>query len=460
MTQFALRDYQQRGIADIRNSFLAGNRRTCYVLPTGGGKTHTFAWLSTRSAENKKKVCILVHREELIDQVSAALSLHGCKHGIVKSGRDANPNASVQVASVFTLARRLHQYPEFNLIIIDECHHAPAGSWAKVCDHYPAALILGVTATPVRLDGKGLANSFDALVVGPSIADLINDGYLVKPIVYAPSTADLSGIRTLGGDYNKQQLAMAMDRPTIYGDVIAHWKRLANELPTVAFCVSVEHAEHTAAEFRAAGIPATSIDGSLDSEQRKRRIDDLRRGCVRVLTSCDLISEGFDLPGIHAAILLRPTKSLSLYLQQVGRALRPAPGKQHAIILDHAGNCHRHGMPTEHRKWELTQDKKKGENPFLRTCPECYAVYAGSRKSCPVCGHEGGFERDASRAPDKKPATVLRQLTEDEMRWKRLTHSQALKRAKSIADLQAFARAKGYKPGWVYHKSRELGFRK
>lgn len=457
--QITLRDYQTRGIIDIQNAFNAGHRRVCYTLPTGGGKTHTFAYLANESARQGNRIAILVHREELIDQVSDALTRRNCYHGIIKAGRTRDRLAPVQVASVFSLARRLEQY-DFGRIIIDECHHAPAGSWDKVCQYYENALILGVTATPVRLDGKGLANSFDTLVCGPSIAELIRQGYLVPPVVYAPSTAELAGIKTTAGDYNKQQLAMAMDRPTIYGDVIAHWRKLANNLPTVAFCVSVEHAEHTASEFRAAGISATSIDGRLDSEQRKKRIDDLRQGRVRVLTSCDLISEGFDLPGIYAAVLLRPTKSLSLYLQQVGRALRIAPNKSRAIILDHAGNCHRHGMPDEEREWELTTDKKKGENPFLRTCPECYAVYAGGYKACPVCGHVGTFAREDARGPDHKPATVLQRLAAEELKWKRLSHNQALKRAKSIADLKACARAKGYKAGWVWHKSKELGFRK
>lgn len=453
MGEVTLRDYQTRNINDIRSAFVSGHRRVCSTMPTGSGKTVEFAWLATVSAMNGRRVLILVHRGELVQQIRDKLSDNGCNHGVIMAGERPDFSQQVQVATVQTLINRLHLYGPFDTIIVDECHHAIAAQYVRITEYYSEALIIGFTATPCRLDGRGLFPMFHHLVIGPSTRELISSGYLVQPVVYAPSKLDISGVRTIAGDFNRRQLTEAIDKPTIYGDVLRHWHSLSEGLSTVAFCVSVAHAEHTAREFELSGVPAVSIDGRLDAAERKARIQALKSGEIKVLTSCDLISEGFDMPAIHTAVLLRPTKSLSLNLQQVGRALRPCEGKSRAIILDHAGNCYRHGLPDDERKWELTADKIKDKPRPLSSCPECYAMFYPQRE-CPVCG---GLVRGFSFG---KPKTKPRLKPEAELvmfrgeGWKaedlrNMPLARAIRKAETPEDLRAIARAKGYKAGWI-----------
>jgi superfamily II DNA or RNA helicase len=265
----------------------------------------------------------------------------------------------VQVASVQTLARRLGK-TRINpaLIIIDEAHHACAGSWRNILSAFPRARLLGVTATPCRLDGQGLGKSsggyFDRLIQGPSVRELINAGHLAQPIVYAPPVgADFSGVHVRMGDYVAEEQAAALDKPTITGCAIDHYRRICPGVPAIAFCASVKHAEHVAEQFDAAGFPAVSLDGTLDSKTRKHRIAALANGQIKILTSCEIISEGTDIPVVTACIMLRRTMSTGLYLQQAGRCLRPHPQKTNSIILDHVGNVFQHGFPDDDREWAL-----------------------------------------------------------------------------------------------------------
>jgi DNA repair protein RadD len=390
-----LRPYQQAAVESTREAFSRGSKRVLYVLPTGGGKTVIFSWITTTMAAAGKRVCILVHRDRLVEQVSRSLTSFGVQHGIIAAGYTGTSDV-VQVASVQTLSRRLtgkqaafYRWYNFDLIIADEAHHVVAGSWDIVLGEFPAAWVLGVTATPARLDGKGLAKAFDTMVVGPAANELIADGYLVPAVTYAFDGIDTAGVHLRAGDFDKRELAAAVEKSKIYGCAITHYQKLASGVPAVAFCVNISHAERTATEFTKAGIPSISIDGKMDRAEQRRRIEALERGEISVLTSCDLISEGFDIPAIGCAILLRPTSSLGLYLQQGGRALRPAPGKTEAIILDHANNWKRHGEITDSREWRLSSGAAvavAGEKPMaLRTCRECYAVARSFEAVCPRC---------------------------------------------------------------------------
>ena len=466
-----LRPYQDNAVNAVRESFRAGNRRVLLVAPTGSGKTVIFSYMAARLAEQQRCIAIVVHRDELVQQVSASLWRFGVRHGIIAAGHSETSDA-VQVCSVFTLARRLdrpgfrERYP-FAFIIFDEAHHISAGSWGKVAAAWERAYYLGVTATPARLDGKGLKPSFDALVLGPSARQRTDDGYLVPAVVYAPPTnLDVSKLHTRAGDFDKGELGVALDKRQIYGSAVEHYRKLADGKPAVAFCASIQHAEHTADAFNAAGIPARPIDGKLNKTDRRARIEDLSKGRIQVLTSCDLISEGFDCPAITAAILLRPTKSLALYLQQVGRALRTLEGKERAIILDHVGNVIRHGMPDEEREWMLTDDiavKKKSAAAErvqgYKPCLECYALMPSNAQVCTLCG--------AAFPAPKQLKEVAGELVEFgvgrgrganggsagtwESDWRRLSFKQAIQKCFYVEDFYEMAAARQYSPETARH---------
>jgi superfamily II DNA or RNA helicase len=388
-----LRDYQSAGIHAIREQFRRGAKRVCYVLPTGGGKTLMFSHMAhSHIAKHSGRVTILVHRAELIDQVVASLREFGDEPAIMAGGQYYNPFASITVASVQTLYRRLHKVRRPTLLVIDECHHAISRTtWGKVAVAYAGVPTIGVTATPTRLSGEGLDDLFDALVVGPSTQELIDAGYLSPVTVYAPSTIDVTGIRTRMGDYIRGEVIEAVDKPTITGDAVEHYRKLAEGKQFLAFCAGVEHAKHVAAQFTEAGFPCVAIDGTTDAQVRRRAVFDFKRRAYRGLASADIFTEGFDVPGVECGVMLRPTKSLVTWLQSCGRCLRTSPGKDRAIILDHAGNTLHHGLPTDSRDWTLAGkllDSTRADNtgPSVRVCLKCFGASRGTAQVCGLCG--------------------------------------------------------------------------
>lgn len=459
-----LRDYQQEGVNALRQRFRAGDRNVLYQLPTGGGKTVVFSYITEGASRRGNRVLILVHRQELIRQTSASLDDIGVPHGIIAPGFTPSWD-NIQVASVQTLVRRLHKIHPPNLIISDECHHAGAASWGKIFNHFSAANILGVTATPVRLDGKGLGRDsggvFDSMVNGPAVSTLIDRGFLATPKIYAPPVgADLSNLRKKYGEFVGAETAAALDKPVITGCAVGHYKKLAHGVPAIAFCASVAHAEHVAEQFRAAGYQAASIDGTMHDNDRKRRIRDLGNGGLHVLTSCDIISEGTDIPIVGAAILLRPTASLGLYLQQVGRALRMYEGKTQAIILDHVGNVMRHGLPDEDREWTLEGERQGGKakpkEPELKVkqCEKCYAVHVAA-PVCPTCGYV--YEvvaREIPQADGELQEISSKRFEEIEEQRARMFRRREEGQCRTLEEFQALAAERGYSPGWAYHRFR------
>lgn len=440
-----LRNYQQKAIHDLRVSYATGHRAPLFVLPTGGGKTFVFTHLAQMSVARGRRVLILVHRSELLEQASASLTMLGVDHGMVSPRHIRQYDKPIQVASVQTLVRRLESFPEPDLIIIDEGHHAVAGTWDKICKKYANAKILGVTATPCRSDDAGLDGVFDDLVMGPSVQALIDGGYLVKPRVFAPTTVSLEGIRKRGGDYAADQVAAVMDRPTITGDAIKHYLSYAPGRPAIAFCASVPHAERVAMQFQAKGIPAKAISGKTPYQERCNAIDALRDGKLSVLTSCDIISEGTDIPRVECAILLRPTQSMSLYLQQVGRVLRPFEGKNDAIILDHVGNVMRHGLPNDEREWTLeggAVKEKSSDGWEIRQCENCFAAYYAGPQ-CSECGYQNEPKIRVIEEQDGQLSEVNMEIIRQKKR--------EIGRARTLEELQRIAAQRGYSKGWAYH---------
>ena len=442
-----LRAYQHKAINDLRIAMQHGAKFPLLCLPTGGGKTVILATIATQAAAKGRRVLILVHRRELIHQTASKLAWAGLDHGIIAAGHPASDHA-VQVASVQTLVRRLSRMAwQPSLVIIDEAHHAAAGSWRKILEHWPDAYRLGVTATPCRLDGRGLSEAFDHLVMGPSVADLVFWGFLSAARIYAPPVvADLSGIRRRAGDYANDQAAAAMNRPTVTGDAIAHYQRLAAGQQAIAFCCNVAHAESVCAAFQAAGIAAQLLLGN--TADRDQVVQQFGAGAVQVLVTIDVVSEGFDVPAASVAILLRPTKSLGLYLQQVGRVLRPAPGKQAALILDHVGNVTCHGFPDDHRDWTLDEGIRRIAGtaaPSVRTCPECYAAFK-PQPQCPVCGAQCA---PITNRKIRQLAGELQELKREAVQ-QRIAERRKQGTARTLEQLLALANERGYSPGWAY----------
>lgn len=335
-----------------------------------------------------------------------------------------------------------------NGVVVHNCHHSAAGTWANVFGSWPTTRFLGVTATPERLDGKGLGDYYDRMVRGPEVEWLIANGFLSPPRYFAPARmVDASTIRKVAGEYAKNDAAKLFDKPTITGDAVIQYRKICPGKTAVAFAISIAHAVHVAAQFRGSGIPASVIDGTMTDEQRSQCIADLRARRILVLVSCELISEGFDLPAVETVILLRPTASLALHLQQIGRGLRVSPGKECTFVLDHVGNCLRHGLAEEPRDWSLegyAARKRKEEDAPLKTrrCEKCFAIFNGP--VCPSCG--APYETKGREV--ENVAGDLKQISPEKLEAIRARKGEE-RGCKSLEDFQKLGAARGYRPGWA-----------
>lgn len=377
-----LRHYQSDAIQQARTRLAFGKKRLLMNAPTGAGKTVIAAGLVQLAVAKGKRVLFLAHRRELITQTVAKLVDAGViNFGVIMAGASLhNAHAPVQVASIQTLIRR--EFPPADLIILDECHRANSRSYLSVLANYPEVPVLGLSATPERLDGKGLDDIFEELIVVETVPNLIAAGFLVSPICYGGTVPDLSGVRIKRGDYDESQVANAMDKPKLIGDIVTNWLRLAQGKLTAVFAASVEHAKHIAQEFLQAGIMAAVVTGDTPTAERDAIIADWRAGFITVVVNVFVFVEGFDFPALECVVLARPTKSVSLYLQAVGRVMRPAPGKSTALVLDHAGCVAQLGPPGMDREWSLEGAAKKRDNSAknLRTCDTCSMIYEAEPK--------------------------------------------------------------------------------
>jgi superfamily II DNA or RNA helicase len=435
-----LRPYQSQLVTEIRGQYQLGHHSVLAVLPTGGGKTCIFSHISQSAAKKGNRVLIAVHRQELLDQACRALPM---PHGVIAANRAMDLSAAVQVASVQTVARRLHLLPRdfFQLLVVDEAHHTTAGTWAKVIEHFHAAKLLGVTATPIRGDSRGLGEHYQVMVQGPTAAELTEQGYLAPARVLAPPGFDSAGLRKRMGDFDTKQAEQRVG--TIMGDCLGHYRKHLDGQTAIAFCCSVAHAEAVAGLFQSAGIAAASIDGTMDTGTRRELLADLGTGRLSILTSCALIGEGVDVPSVGGCILLRPTASVGLHLQMIGRCLRPQLGKT-AVILDHVGNTLRLGHHLEERDWTLDglakRDREKA--PSVKVCPTCFSTSISTAQVCRDCGH-------VFAPPERRE---LKQV-EGELQEIAVTKKREQGKAQSLQDLIALGHSRGYKNAvaWAKH---------
>ena len=435
-----LRAYQEEMLEAARGSYRAGHKRPCLVAPCGAGKTVIVAEMARLSTARGNNVLFLAHRRELIEQTERTFQRAGVDMTLCTVGM------------VQTVCRHLSDITPPDLIIVDENHHAKAASYRKVLDAFPAAKVIGVTATPVRLDGSGLGDVNDDLVQGVSAKWLIDHGFLAPYKYFAPTVADLSGVKINRGEFDAKQAECILIQRAIFGDVIAHYRKLADGCKAICYCTTLEHSRQTAAAFTEAGIPAAHIDGDTDKDERARIVQAFRDGTVQVLCNVDLISEGFDVPDCSCAILLRPTHSLTLYIQQSMRCMRYMPDKT-AVIIDHVGNYARHGMPDDDRAWSLDAQKKKRNQQkntvFVKQCDECYAVMPSTATECPECGYvfpqkERTIEEIKEARLEEVKGFTLNLITPADCR--------------SYEELRAYCKSHGYKPGYAYYLAKQRGF--
>jgi DNA repair protein RadD len=444
--------HQSDAVSDILTAFDSGSRAVCFQLATGGGKSRVIRRITEHFHNQKKYISLVTHRKNLVRQLAGELREAGVNFSLVAAGYPMI-NTRIKVCSLQTMVNRFDQMKDQELIIVDECHHIRSKSYMKLFEAYPDAKILGVSATPKRTDGKPLRAVFDTLIQGPPMRSLIDQGILCDYDYYAPDTVDMSDVHVSMGEYSTAETAARVDKKAIIGSVIGHYRKLADHKPAIVSCVSIDHAEHVAAQFRESGYRAQAVHSDMPDELVQRYINGLRDGTLELLMQCELLGEGVDIRGAEVLIQLRPTMSVVIFLQHIGRVLRGMPGKR-AIILDHVSNYERFGMPDDPREWTLEGYDKidKGILKYKR-CPDCNRgnVPKASR-SCPWCGHV--WQAVEMELPQEREGTLVKlrgvELVDFELvsesfeEHKKITISQIAAQAKTFEQAKTIARARGY----------------
>lgn len=443
-----LRQYQVDLENGVRQAYREGCKAPCIVLPCGGGKSVIIADIAKQTTARGNRVLFLVHRRELCDQIRNTFTRWGVNMRLC------------DIMMVQTAARRLDRLPEPQLIITDENHHCLAGTYRKIYDYFPDCRRVGVTATPIRLNGDGLGDVNDKLIIGVSAKWLINNNCLAPYDYYAPSIVDLSGAKISRGEFDASSVEKLVLQKAVFGDVVSYYRKLADGKQAICYCTSIRHSIEMAAAFCSAGIEAEHIDGTTPKAERDEIVKKFKVGALDILCNVDLISEGFDVPDCECAILLRPTQSLTLYIQQAMRCMRYRPGKR-AVIIDHVGNYARHGLPDDDREWTLAKkgrskkaEKSEATEAAVTQCPECFLTFhtkdenGDTVRICPYCGAE-------------LPVKERREIEQKEAELKKIEgfcidYSDP-NSCSSYSELLLYAKKHGYKQGWAYYQARKRG---
>lgn len=475
-----LRGYQEELITRVYGELGEGRRRVCMVLPCGGGKTVIAGSMIENALEVGLGRCMYItHRHELIEQTARTFELFGLKAQIVEGAKAYDEGAQVLIASVQTLVRRLESIPEPGLIIIDECHHVLANTYLRIVNAYKGAILIGITATPIRMNGVTLSEVFESQIEGATVSELIKLGYLSKFRYYSmPPPEGLNKLGTRFGDYDERDIAQVMSNPQVVVNVVENYERLASGKSAICYCVNIAHSITLAKKFKERGIRAAHCDGSMDKETRADIVQRFREGEIQVLCNAELFGEGFDVPHMDAVLLTRPTMSMSLHIQQSMRCMRVDPQKpdKEALILDFVGNYQKFGTPECSHQWNMEGETETKE------CPGCYMVVNEKTLECPNCGYVFAKKEVESEHPpvvrrlydgkeqikseleeiekDNRPY-ILRKLEnlievakmhKFKLYW---AVSHAMQKCRTYDDYVIIAERMGYKKGWAWHKWQE-----
>lgn len=458
----SLRPYQAEAIQKLRLSLAGGKRRLILCSPTGSGKTEMGMEIIRGAQAKGKRVAFLANRVHLVEQTSRRLTKAGILHGVIQAENSRGEYLPVLVASIQTVAKR--GLPEVDVMLIDEAH-AVAGSkeFRKVVMEAKDTPVVGLSATPWS---KGLGRHyeelegplFQELITAVTIPELIELGFLVDAEVYAPSEPDLTGVKTVAGDYNETQLGHAVDKPELIGDIVTHWLKLANSMPTVCFATNIAHSKHIVSSFEAVGVKAAHIDCYTTDRERQDILAAVAAGEITIISNVGILTEGWDFPACRVMILARPTKSMIRYIQMAGRVLRPFDGKEHALILDHSGSCKRLGFPTEHVESELDDGRPKDANarkdkekPLPKACPACHFMKAPKVSLCPACGFKPERQSEVNMTDGELKLLKRTKGTKEQKPWERYGGKQEL-----WSMLLGFCEERGYRPGYAANKYREM----
>ena len=438
---YSLHPYQKELVSNARNELLKGNHSVLLVSPAGSGKSVIIAEIARLATEKNGHVLFMVHRKELIEQITGSFLTNEVQM------------ENTTIMTVGKIVNRLDQLPKPSLIITDETHHSLAKTYRDIYDYYEDVPRLGFTASPWRMSGQGFTDVYESMVEGPQVEWLIENNFLAPYKYYSVNLINEDKLKKSStGDYTKNSIDDAIGG-TIYGDVIQNYRKLADGKQAIVYCHSVDFSKEVAEAFRFDGIAAEHADAKTSKVEREKIMGDFRSGALKVLCNVDLISEGFNVPDCEVVILLRPTESLVLHIQQSMRSMRYKPGKR-AIIIDHVANYLKHGLPDTPRKWTLEERERKGNKKTdsdaipIKQCPQCMSVMLSSISIC-ECGHEFIAERNM----EVEKAELL-EITKDFTLQANYIVTKSVDELSTMEELKAYRKAKNYKPGWVYYQAK------
>ena len=455
-----LREYQIRAIETLRTILRSGKKRPVLVLPTGAGKSVIFGQMIANILNNGKTVLWIVHRRNLVIQMQSVLKDHfGIEAGIIMSGIESDTDQPVQLCTIQTFIRRMdlsifdvNRFRiDADIVLIDEGHRSIAKSYSKVIEYYKDRIIIACTATPMRADGRGLGEVYDSIADIVGIKELTKDGYLVEARYFVPGHINLQGVKTAMGDYVIKDLDGKVNTTKLIGDIVQNWLKLAENRKTIVYAVNVKHSKALRDEFVKNGVAAEHLDAHSTDEERDDVFKRMANGELRVICNVALYQEGLDVPDVSCIVMARPTKSMGLYRQCLGRGLRPSPGQNDCLMLDHGNVIEEHGLLDWDIIWSLDGKKrawskpKKKEVDKLKKCRVCHLIFTEGN-ICPDCGTE-------LKSFGKKIRTVEAELEElDKKKIKEYTEAD---KRRWYGMLLWQCRKKGYSEGWVSHKYKE-----